>query len=399
MWLELRDARAEHETRVALFDPLLQRTHQVAVGARHEPIAQFDHRDRGAERIVHTGHLETDDAAAHHQKPLALLRQLQRTGRIDDARIIGESGQAHRLGPGCDDALLEIHAPRPVARAQFQGIRSNEHRFPAQHVDLALLCEHAQAVGQLAHDFVLPAAELRAIDLRRRKDDPAVAHVCRILDHLGGMQQGLGGNAADVQAHAAENRPALDERDLESQIGGAEGRGVAARSRAEDDEIAGAVGGGRCSTGRSLSSRGRRRFGPTRRRGGRCGRRCSRRRRSIVGLLVCGAGRGRVRDLDGRDHHSQRDFHALLDTDRDHFAGRGRRDVHGRLLAFERDQRVVDADLSAGRHENLDHGHILGVADIGNPDFDSAHKSAFTSANVLLRNTMKRAASAPSMTR
>ena len=33
----------EHDPRVALLDALLQRAHQVAVGARHQPVAQLDH--------------------------------------------------------------------------------------------------------------------------------------------------------------------------------------------------------------------------------------------------------------------------------------------------------------------------------------------------------------------
>ena len=53
----------------------------------------------------------------------------------------------------------------------------------------------------------------------------------RFLDHLGGVQQRLGRDAADVQADPAELRPALHQHDLLAQIGGPEGGGVAARPR------------------------------------------------------------------------------------------------------------------------------------------------------------------------
>ena len=46
------------------------------------------------ERVVDAGHFETDDSAADHQQPLAILRQLQRAGRVDDARIVRKSRAA-----------------------------------------------------------------------------------------------------------------------------------------------------------------------------------------------------------------------------------------------------------------------------------------------------------------
>jgi len=55
-------------------------------------------------------------------------------------------------------------------------------------------------------------------------------------------------------------------------------------------------------------------------------------------------------------------------------------------------------DLRALFNQHFQNGNALGIAQLGHPHFD-AHSSAFTSLRVLLRNTTKRAASAPSMTR
>jgi hypothetical protein len=73
---------------------------------------------------------------------------------------------------------------------------------------------------------------------------------CRVLDDFRRVQEGLGRDAAHVEAHPAEHGPALDERDLESQIRGAERRGVAAGTRAEHDEIERTGGSG--GSGRSF---------------------------------------------------------------------------------------------------------------------------------------------------
>lgn len=56
---------------------------------------------------------------------------------------------------------------------------------------------------------------------------------------FGGVQQGLGRDAADIQAGAAQGGAFIDEGDLEAELGGAEGANVAAGAGADDDEVEG----------------------------------------------------------------------------------------------------------------------------------------------------------------
>ena len=149
----------------------------------------------------------------------------------------GNPGKRTDSDPAAMMHCLKSTRRTPSADLQLERVGSDEFRLAAHHVDLALLGEHGQAVGQLRDHLVLPGTQLVPIDLRRRENDAACRHVGGILDHLGGVQQRLGRNAADVQADAAEHRPALDQRDLEPEIGGAERRGVAAGTRAEHDQI------------------------------------------------------------------------------------------------------------------------------------------------------------------
>ena len=73
--------------------------------------------------------------------------------------------------------------------------------------------------------------------------------------------------------------------------------------------------------------------------------------------------------------------------------------VHRRLVGLERDQRVLGADLVAGRDEDLDHRDVGEVADVG--DLRPRHQSSTLrrSASTPTRWTTKRAAAAPSITR
>ena len=57
------------------------------------------------------------------------------------------------------------------------------------------------------------------------------------LVQLGRLEHRLGRDAADVQARPAELGTVVDERDLEAQLAGAEGRRIAAGASAEDDQI------------------------------------------------------------------------------------------------------------------------------------------------------------------
>ena len=70
----------------------------------------------------------------------------------------------------------------------------------------------------------------------------AEAHAVRthrfgVVDDLGDMQQSLGRDAADVETDAAERRSRIDQDDVLPQIGGAEGGGVAAGTRAQNQNF------------------------------------------------------------------------------------------------------------------------------------------------------------------
>jgi hypothetical protein len=86
------------------------------------------------------------------------------------------------------------------------------------------------------------SAQLVDIELRRTKIDTKIRHVTHFVHDGGHMQQGLGRNAAHVQADPAQRGIALHQHDLEAEIGGAERRAVATRAAAEHEHVALKVG-------------------------------------------------------------------------------------------------------------------------------------------------------------
>ena len=66
---------------------------------------------------------------------------------------------------------------------------------------------------------------------------PGARHVFSVFDDFRSVQQRLRWNAADIQTHAAQLRPSLDQGRLHAEIGCAKRRGVAAGTCAEHDDV------------------------------------------------------------------------------------------------------------------------------------------------------------------
>ena len=211
-------------------------------------------------------------------------------------------------------------------------------------------------------------AQLVEVDLRRAERDAVLGERLRLVHDGRDVQQRLRRNAADVEAHAAERRVALDQHRLHAEVGGAERRGVAARarrrapasrirrrpcrcrSRRRDRRGAARLGAARSPALRAGGCRARRR------RGGRGLRRRRPRRASsttisepsltlspsltLTSLTVPAAATGTS-------------IVALSDSS-----------VTSESSAFDRIARL---------HEDLDDRDVLEVADVGDLDFDRAH--------------------------
>ena len=159
----------------------------------------------------------------------------------------------------------------------------------------------------------------------------------------------------------------FDQNDVLPEIGGAERGGVAAGTGAQHQDIGFEVG-----LPTRVGSRLRR---GSRRRGG-FGSGLLNFDAAASGASRRGLGRLRRRGLFrlspgriGREQVALGDLVADLDADLADHTILGRGHVHARLVAFERQDRLVLADALPGRDEDFDDRHILEVADVGEPDF------------------------------
>ena len=365
----------------ALGKPALEGPHQIPVDAGQQLRQQLDDGDPVAQGGVDRRNLQPNDAAADHQKPPVRLEagvELQRVGRIPDPRVALRQPRDHRrTRTDGDDRLPEGQgAPAGVGVRDLGFVGTDEAAVAAHHLDLAPLRQLGQTASQLRHDAALPGAELPPIDVRRSEVDAVGGERRRLVDHPGGVEQRLGRNAADVQAHAAEIRGRFDQHDLAAQVGGAEGRGVAARSGAQDQDFGVDIPRDGCR--RRCRRRDRRRrpgrsplLHPLRSnvRDSSTPRRRWRRMRmarplgSVVGMRL-------VLGIEHDDHIPFRHLVAQRHGNFEHHAAMGRRHLHGRLVALERDQSGVDIDVLARRDEHLDDIDGIEVADVRYDDAD-----------------------------
>src|SRR5579862_84712 len=254
-------------------------------------------------------------------------------------------------------------------------MRPGESPFAVHDLDPALARQSVEAARELADDRLLPLPQAVEIELRASERDSAIGHLLGLSDDSGGVQKRLGGDAADVEAYASEAAMPLDQDRLQPEIGGAEGRGVAAGTGAEDhklDVIAGAV---------LRRGRGRRRLAGSGWRG------------RARGLFS----RGGAVWLEREQHTALRDAVADLDAQLFDHTRRWRGDIHRRLVGFQGDEGILGGHLVAGRDVDLDHRDVGEIADVRHADLHQ-RSARRRSLRTWPRYTTKRAAAAPSIT-
>ena len=273
----------------------------------------------------------------------------------------GRPGSIAALEPAATIALSNVIVSSPTVSALGPVKRPS----PLTTRTLRPFAICAEAARELADDAVLPAAQRVDVDLGLAEGDAVVGGELRLGDDLRHVQQRLGRDAADVQADAAEALVALDEDDVEAEVGGAERGGVAADAGAEDEQLGVVVALRRCgSAGGAALRAGVAPSAPSRRTSG-----------------------------DPSDTLSP-----TLTSSSPTLPGRRARDLHRRLVGLQDDERVLLGDLLADLDEDLDDGDVGEVADVRDDDVHQS-RTLRRSSSTPLRCTQKRAAAAPSITR
>ena len=145
-----------------------------------------------------------------------------------------------RRARGDDDVLRAINAsPRRRRRPRETRPGPGEPAEAGGDVDPVLLHQVGDAVGRLADDLLLVLHRRRHVEPDLARRDADLGAVPRLLEQVGRVEQGLGRDAAPERADAAQPRLLLDDQDRQAELRRPDRGDVAARARADDDEVVG----------------------------------------------------------------------------------------------------------------------------------------------------------------
>ena len=130
-------------------------------------------------------------------------------GGDDRLAVRGQAGDAARLRPRGQDHVLRLDAGLAALALDHDAARAFQPPLALEERDLVLLEQVAlDALAQPVDDAVLAALHGGEVEAQPLDDDPVVLAVLHLVEQVGGVEEGLGRDAAAQQAGAA--RPARD---------------------------------------------------------------------------------------------------------------------------------------------------------------------------------------------
>ena len=208
---------------------------------RHQPRQQLDDRHVAAEAVEDRSELDPDGAAAHDHQDFWHLAQADRLVAGDDPLAVDlDPRHAARRRPGGDDDLLARAQRLLLALEDLDAEVAGQPRRPFDPVDLVLLEQELDPLGQAGDDAILPRLHLGHVDRHGGRVSQRDAPVLGVLHHLEGvrvLEQRLGRDAPPQQAGAAQRLLFFDHGGLETELRGADRRHVPAGPGADYDHV------------------------------------------------------------------------------------------------------------------------------------------------------------------
>ena len=218
----------------------LEEIRDFEVEADGDARQKFEHRHLRAQAAPNRAELEADRARADDEKFFGRLLEAKRFGAANDrfaverhAREIDRdaAGRDHDV-IGCDFGRLTLVRLDPHFARLGDGAEAGEGS------DLVALHQRAHATGERFHDLVFATEHGREIETHLVEHDAVFGRFffCKNKMVAGGEKR-FARDAAHVEAGAAEFLILFDDGGLESELGGADGGDIAARTGADDDDV------------------------------------------------------------------------------------------------------------------------------------------------------------------
>lgn len=160
-----------------------------------------------------TYHLQTNDTTTDNDHLLGNLLQGKSASAGDDALLIDvQAGEGGSLGTGGNQNVLAADGLlTTIKQVDLDSVGINEGTGTLDVVDTVLLQQELDTLGETLDGLVLGLEHLGEVELDITDLDTALLGIVEnLVVEVGVVEEGLGGNAANVQASTTEGSALLD---------------------------------------------------------------------------------------------------------------------------------------------------------------------------------------------
>ncbi len=209
----------------------------------NQPGQHFDESDFGAEGTEDGSEFDAHRSCANNHQRFGNLLERENLDVGQDAVARLETWQHTRFRTGTEDHVLRFDLRGFAVGGDLDGEhsvlrRAGQLAVTADGFDFVLLHQKIEALGVLGHDFRFAFLDGGPVEPGGvYAFDAEFLGVFQMVPKFGVKQQGLGGDAAYVQAGTAEHGVLLDESGFQAILAGADGGGVASWTAADDGDV------------------------------------------------------------------------------------------------------------------------------------------------------------------
>ncbi len=235
------DALGEDKVELLLGENLLEGGGDFRVEAGGDAVVVLDDRNLAAEALVHGAELETNDTSTNNGELLGNPVEREGAGGCADGGLVdGDVGDLGGGGAGRDKDLVRVeHLGATGLKLNVDLVLAGQSALADDVVNLVLLEKTLNALGQATNGLLLGLLKLSNVhgDVLTALNTKGLEVLLGSDVVVSGVEQSLGGNAANVKAGATEGAAHFDAGNLHAELASLDGSDVATGATANNNEV------------------------------------------------------------------------------------------------------------------------------------------------------------------
>src|SRR5579863_9373303 len=198
------------------------------------------HRYFAAEAVEAGGEFDAYRTRAEYRQRLGYVRQIQNLDVSENALGIRLKPREHaRLRAGGEHNGTRFEDLRGSVAGDLDATLAGEAAVALDPIDLVLLHQELDALGVLGNDLILAVEDQGEIEAGIVAMQAIGLRMLEALPDIGGVEEGLGGNAADQQAGSTQPGVFFDNCGFQAVLSRADSRRISTGAAPDDDYVVG----------------------------------------------------------------------------------------------------------------------------------------------------------------